>query len=98
MSGRGHSRRLGVDCESACPQISDMSGGCQIRRDVTKADIGSSCRHCLESIPACDIFAWIGMARVLNELFHEPLYERGLEAMLVPGDCGPSAEHCSALH
>src|SRR5262245_45778353 len=34
----GHSRRSRFGRESACPPISDMSGGCQIHRDVPNPD------------------------------------------------------------
>jgi hypothetical protein len=41
MSQSGHSRRLGVGRESACPQIPDMSGRCHIRRDVPEAVVSN---------------------------------------------------------
>jgi hypothetical protein len=42
MSAWGHSRQFGIGRESACLPISDMSRGCQIRRDVPITDICSA--------------------------------------------------------
>src|SRR5262245_22849687 len=42
LAATGHSRRSRFERESACPPISDMSGGCQIRRDGPTTDMIAS--------------------------------------------------------